>query len=184
MKLKYFSITTKDNTTCYDTVAAHIAKTHYHVKLNGDKAIANDFIAEMEVMWDADGVEGKIRVASHDVASLMEWLKENHPEIHELVPPFRIDQFQFLAEEMKSSSHLTYMAVTPDQDMEYEFGVDPEPDDFVPERESVEESLAAIKANGFYTGLQCYPRTPVGFWSYYGLDFQSLFDHVIEDEEE
>lgn len=182
MKLKYFNITTKDNTTCYYTVKDHFDKTFFHVVLNKEKAIEIDFVAEMHIDWYADGVESKLRVASHDIASLMEWLKENHPEIHELVPPFRIDQFQFLAEGMKSSSHLTYMAVAPDQDMEFEFGVLPETDDFVPERESVEESFTAIKANGFYTGLQCYPNTPVGFWSFYGLDFQSLFDHVIEDD--
>ncbi|QBZ70829.1 hypothetical protein pETSU_248 [Edwardsiella phage pEt-SU] len=183
MKLEYFGITTKENTTCYDTVAAHIAKTFYHVKLNGDKAIANDFIAEMRVQWHADGIEGDIRVMSHDVASLMEWLKDNHPEVHVLVPPFRIDVFQELANQMKSSSHLTYQAVAPDQEMEYEFGVEPDTDDFVPERASVEESLEAIKANGFYTGLQCYPNTPVGFWSFYGLDFESLFNQILEEEE-
>lgn len=188
MKLEYFSITTKDNTTCYDTVAAHLAKTHYHVKLNGDKAIANDFIAEMEVMWDGDGVEGDIRVMSHDVASLMEWLKENHPEVHELIPPFRIDVFQALAEKMKSSSSLIYSAINDSvkepEDLEYEFGPEPETDDFVPEMQSVNQSLREIIKQGFYTELHCYPNNPCGFWNFYGLDFQSLFDHIVKNEEE
>lgn len=181
MELDYFDITTKDNTTCYDTVENHFKKTFFHVKLNEATAIANNFVAQMRVEWKGDGVEGDIRVASHDVASLIEWLKENHPEVHALVPEFRIDQFQALAEEMKSTSHLTYSAVGPDQDMEFEFGPDPEPDDFIPEMETVEESIAAIKANGFYTELHCYPNSPVGFWNFYGLDFKSLINHIVKD---
>lgn len=183
MKLEYFDIRTKDHTTCYDGIKGHFDKTFFHVILNKEKAIEIDFIAELRVSWVGDGVEGDIRVASHDVASLMEWLKENHPEVHELVPPFRIDVFQELAEQMKSSSHLTYTPVEPDQDLECEFGVDPDTDDFVPECETVEESWQAILKNGFYTELHCYPNSPVGFWHYYGLDFESLFDHILKEEE-
>lgn len=182
MKLEFFGITTKENTTCYDTVAKHIAKTFYHYKLNGDKAIELDFIAELEVMWTVGDEKHEVKVMSHDVASLIEWLKENHPDVHAVIPPFRIDVFQALAEQMKSSSYLTYTAIDPDKELEYEFGCDPDTDDFVPEKESVEESLNAIKAKGFYTCLQCYPNTPIGFWHFYGLDFESLFDHVLEEE--
>lgn len=181
MKLDYLEITTKDNTTCYTTVEKHLKETFFHIKLNEDKAIANDFVAQLRVEWVADGVEGNVRIASHDVASLMDWLKETHPEVHALVPEFKIDQFQRLAENMKSSSHLTYSAVESDQEMEYEFGVDPEPDDFIPEVETVEEAFISIRANGFYTELHCYPNSPVGFWNYYGLNFQSLLDHIGED---
>ena len=181
MRLDYFEIITKDNTTCYTTVEEHLKKTFIHIKLNEDKAIANDFIAQLHVEWHADGVEGNVRVASHDVASLMDWLKETHPEVYALVPEFKIDQFQYLAESMKSSSHLTYTPVEPDQEIEHEFGVYPEPDDFIPEVKTVKEAFTAIKANGFYTELHCYPNSPVGFWNFYGLNFQSLLDHVIED---
>ena len=181
MKLEYFDITTKDNTTCYDSVKDHIAKTYFHHKLNVEQAIANDFIAQLrfEVITD----EGKldIRVMSHDVTSLVEWLKENHPEVHALVPPFRIDVFQALAEKMKSSSSLTYHRVLPDQDLEFEFGCDPDEDDFIPKPKSIEEAEANVRKNGFYTELHCYPNTPGGFWNYYGLDFESLFKHITEE---
>lgn len=186
MKLEYFEITTKDNTTCYDTVAKHIAKTFCHHKLNGDKAIELDFVAQMEVMWTVGDEKHEVKVMSHDVSSLIEWLKENHPEVHVLIPPFRIDVFQELAEKMKSSSSLVYSAIhesaADPEDLRFEFGDDPDTDDFVPEKESVEESLHEIIKKGYYTCLQCYPHTPIGFWHFYGLDFESLFNHIIEEE--
>lgn len=186
MKLEYFDITTKDNTTCYDSVKDHIAKTYFHHKLNVEQAIANDFIAQLRFEFITDEGKQDIRVMSHDVASLVEWLKENHPEVHALVPPFRIDVFQALAEKMKSSSHLSYTAiddsVSEPEDLEFEFGCDPETDDFVPEMQSVNQSLREIIKQGFYTELHCYPDTPGGFWNYYGLDFESLFNHILKED--
>ena len=182
MKLEYFNITTKDNTTCYDTVAKHIAQTDFDIKLNGDKAIELDFVAELRVEFH-DGKEKKdIWVCSHDVASLVEWLKDNHPEVHALVPPFRIDIFQELAEKMKSSSHLSYTAVGPDDELDHQFGCDPDEDDFIPKPESMEEAEGNVRKNGFFTELHCYPHTPGGFWNYYGLDFESLFNHILKED--
>lgn len=186
MKLEYFNITTKDNTACYDTVAKHIATTDFDIKLNVDKAIELDFVAELRVEFHDDEGKKDIRVCSHDVASLVEWLKDNHPEAHALVPPFRIDIFQVLAEKMKSSSHLSYTAiddsVSEPEDLEFEFGCDPETDDFVPEMQSVNQSMREIIKQGFYTELHCYPNTPGGFWNYYGLDFESLFNHITKED--
>lgn len=181
MKIIRFEILTKDNTTCYDTVQHHLAKTTYQAMLNKEKAIDLDFLAELKVDYEINGVIEQICVGSCDVSSLMEWLKENHPGIHALVPSFRIDMFQALADKMGSSSGLIYTAVEPDQDLEYQFGCFPDPDDFVPELDTVEESVEAIRKNGFYTELYGYPDTPVGFWGFYGLDFQSLLNHVITE---
>lgn len=79
------------------------------------------------------------------------------------------------------TSSLTYQVVNPNESLEYQFGAEPEPDDFIPEHETVEESVKEIIDKGFYTEIHCYPNSPVGFWNYYGTDFQSLLDHVVKD---
>lgn len=182
MKIIRFEIISKDNTTFYNTVPQHLDKATYQVILNKEKAINLDFLTELKIDYEIDGDVKRICVVSCDVSSLMEWLKENHPDIHALVPLFRVDMLQVLAEKMKSSSGLIYNAVTPDQDLDYQFGSEPEPDDFVPELDTVEESVETIRKNGFYTELYGYPETPVGYWNFYGLDFESLLNKVIKDK--
>lgn len=181
MKLNYFYLVAKDHTTEYTTVELYARKSTKKKIVPLEEIIENNMVVELTIKFEKDGKEEDIRIISFNTETLMAWVKENHPDVYALIPPFRIDQFEFLANEMKSSSGLSYTANDPEYALEYQFGPEPEADDFIPERDTVEESIKEIAEKGFYTELHCYPNTPVGFWNYYGTDFQSLLDHVIKD---
>ncbi|QYN80060.1 hypothetical protein PQD71_gp167 [Kosakonia phage Kc263] len=182
MKLLEFRLATKENTTDYTTVEKYLAKRDKSVIVPVSEIIEKDFLAELRIEYETDtcGI-GNIDIASYDVQTLMQWVKENNPELYELIPPFRIDQFEEIAKLCKAGSYLDYNVIDETSDRGTVLDCETEPDDFVPERCSVEESLEMIKANGSYCTIQCYPHTPIGFWVYYGIDFQSLLDHVVED---
>ena len=182
MKLLDFQLTTKQNTTDYTTVEKYLAKRDKSIIVPVSEIIEKDFLAELYIEYETanDGI-GTIDIASYDVKTLMDWVQENNPDLYVLIPPFKVDHFEALGRHMKASSHLSYRIVDDDCHYGYEFGPDPEPDDFVPKLNTAEESIAAIKAKGFYCELHCYPHTPIGFWNFYGTDFQSLLDHVTEE---
>lgn len=180
MKLIHFYLVTKENTTDYETVEKYSLKSTKTKIVPVDKIIEKDFIAELTIEYENNGTESNIGIMSYDVETLMEWVKKNHPDLYELIPPFRIDQFQFIADNAKSSSALSYESIVSKDSLEYQFGSGPETDDFVPEQETVEISIEEISKKGFYTELHCYPDTPVGFWNFYGTDFQSLLDHIVK----
>ncbi|KAB3419301.1 hypothetical protein F9Z84_07295 [Escherichia coli] len=184
MKLLQFELMTKENTTDYTTVENYLDQLGKSIITSASKIIEEDFIAELYVAYEQDDLEiGHIAIASHDVKNLMDWLKGNVPAVYAIIPPFDVEQFEKLAHEMKSSSHLSFRTFDPTDDLKFEFGDmdDLEPDDFVPECKTVQESIDAIKAAGHYCEIHCYPRTPVAFWNFYGIDFQSILDHATKD---
>ena len=184
MKLLEFRLATKENTTDYTTVEKYLDQLGKSIITSASKIIEEDFIAELYVAYEQDDLEiGHIAIASYDVKTLMGWIKGNVPAVYDIIPPFNVEQFERLVHEMKSSSHLSFRTFEPTDDLEFEFGemADLETDDFVPECKTVQESIDAIKKMGHYCEIHCYPRTPVAFWNYYGVDFQSLLDHVVED---
>ena len=181
MKLNYLHLVAKDHTTEYTTVELYARKSPKKKIVSVEEIIEKNMVVELTINFEKDGKEEDIRIMSFNTESLMNWVKENHPDLYELIPSFRIDQFDFIANSMKSSSGLTYTAVDPEHPLEHQFGPEPEPDDFIPERDTVEESIAEISAKGCYTEIHCYPNSPVGFWNYYGTDFQSLLSHIVTD---
>lgn len=181
MKLNYLHLVAKDNTTEYTTVEQYAQRSPKEKIVPVKEIIEKNMVVELTIKFEKDGNEEDIRILSSNTESLMNWVKENHPGLYELIPPFRIDQFDFIANDMKSSSGLYYTIVDPKYSLEDSFGPEPEPDDFIPERDTVEESIAEIAKKGCYTEIHCYPNSPVGFWNYYGTDFQSLLDHVVKD---
>lgn len=182
MKLLDFQLNINEHTTDYTTIEKYLTKRDQSVIVPISEIIEKNFLAELYVEYetDNDGI-GTINITSYDVKTVMDWVQENNPDVYALIPPFKVEHFEALARQMKASSHLTYQVVDDNSDRGYEFGSNPEPDDFVPELDTAEESIAIIKANGFYCELHCYPHTPIGFWNFYGLDFQSLLDHVTKD---
>jgi len=182
MKLLEFRLATKENTTDYITVEKYLAKRKVSTIVPVSEIIEKDFLAELYIQYESvNGVETTLDIASYDVKTLMAWVKENHPDLYVLIPPFNVEQFEEIANSCKSSSYLEYIIIDETSDRGTVFDQETEPNDFVPERPTVEESLETIKANGFYCGIQYYPHTPIGFCAYYGNDFQSLIDHVIKD---
>jgi len=181
MKLIEFRLETKDNTTVYESAEQHVKESSCIAIVPRAEIIEKDFVAAIFIKYEKNGEKLNIIIMSYDAESLMTWLKEHHPDVYELVPSFRMDKFVFLANKMVSGSYLTYRALPTECPLEYEFGIDPEADDFVPEKETVEESIKEIVEKGFYTSLRIYPDTPVGNCVFYGTDFQSLLDHVITD---
>lgn len=182
MKLLELRLDTKENTSVYQTAKKYAEEATSVKIVPVAEIVEKDFIAELTVEYEANGEKLKFDVMSYDVASLMSWMKENHPELHEQVPGFRIDKFQALADRAVSSSCLRYQALSNTEcPIEYEFGFDPGADDFIPELNTVKESVDLIVKQGFYTELRVYPDTPNGFWNFYGLDFDSLLDHVVKD---
>lgn len=183
MKLISFDLVTKENTTDYETVEKYSLKSTKTKIVPVEKIIEKDFIAELTIEYENNGTEFNFSIMSYDVGTLMEWVKKNHPDLYELIPSFRIDQFQYIADNMKSSSYLLYQVIDENSDRGTVLDQDNlEPDDFIPQQETVEMSFAEISKKGFYTELHCYPNTPIGFWNFYGTDFQSLLDHIVNTD--
>lgn len=186
MKLLDFQLNVNEHTTDYTTVEKYLAKRNSSMIVPASEIIEKDFLAELYIQYETDAFgTGTIDIVSYDVKTLMDWVQENNPDLYALIPSFKVDQFEALARQMKASSHLSYNLIEKDvtgpEDLEYVFGTEPETDDFVPQMQSVNQSLCEIIKNGFYCELHCYPHTPIGFWNFYGLDFQSLLDHVTEE---
>lgn len=181
MKLINFYLITKDNTTDYISVEEYVHRSAEEKIIPIEAIVQKDFVAELQIEFMKDDVLSNIGIISNDVESLMNWVKENHQDVYNLIPGFRIDQFQFIADKMKSSSVLAYNTCEPGMPLDHQFGSEPDHYDFIPLRDSLEDSIKEIEEKGFYTEIQCYPDTPIGFWKYYGTDFQSLLDHLVKD---
>jgi hypothetical protein len=183
MKLNYFYLVAKDHTNEYTTLELFVRKSTKKKIVPVEEIIRKNMLVELTIKFEKDGKEEDIRIMSFNTESLMNWVKENYPDLYELIPSFDFDKFDFIANEMVCSSSLSYTEAPKEhlEDLEHQFGSTPEAEDFIPERDTVEASIAEIAAKGFYTEIHCYPDTPVGFWNYYGTDFQSLLDHVVKD---
>lgn len=179
MKLKEFRLTTKDNTSCYDKMVDYLSDRKFKILSSEQEIIDTDFIVELVLEWEEETVKSEY-VAHHSVSELMDWFKNTYPNLFKLIPEFNIKQFEQLAHEIKSSSMLEYVL------LEEEFGTNMfnplDNEDFVPVKENVQLSIDEINKKGYYTSIQCYPYTPIGFFNFYGTDFQSLLNHVTEDQ--
>lgn len=112
-------------------------------------------------------------------------LRERYPKIHAQIPSFDPDKFEGIAAKCKGSSNLSYHAIPADMDAEdiqlCYMGGEMEPDDYVGDYPDTGAFISAVKEKQTLLWIQCYPHTPVGFWSYYGFDFNELMDHVIKE---
>lgn len=179
MKLIEFVLSTKDNVDFYESVETHLSETVLYLLVPRQEIIEKDFLVKLLIKWlDENGEVQGITVGHNSVGELMKWVEETHNEVYKLIPPFNVEQFEELANEMKASSEISYRWVTETEEFDSGFWNEPEPADFVPELPTAKESIDNIIKNGFYTKIQCYPNTPIGFFVFYGNDFQSLLDHV------
>lgn len=126
-----------------------------------------------------------LRIHAPTVKMAMESLRERYPKIHAQIPPFDPDKFESIGAACKGSSNLSYHAIPADMDAEdiqlCYMGGEMEPDDYVGDYPDTGAFISAVKEKQTLLWIQCYPRTPVGFWSYYGFDFNELMDHVIKE---
>lgn len=180
MKLLSFYLNAKEHTSEYRTLEEYVRRSVHSRLCDVEEILKANYIVELHIEYsEKDSPDTHVMMfSSYSTETLMDYIKENYKELYDDLPLLNCDVFDMLAKMAKASTHLSLKTVKPDEDLEFEFGDDPEVDDFIPERITVEESFDEIRINGFYTRLQCYPETPIGFWTYVGLDFTSLFNQV------
>lgn len=182
MKIIEFVLSAKDNVDFYESVEKYLSDTDLYCLVPKQAIIEKDFFVKLLVVWiDKNEEKQGIVVGHNSVIDVIQWFKEAHEEVYNLLPQLNVDEFEKLAKEMKASSEISLQCVDSCEDFEEGFFNEPDPDDFVPELSTAKESMVNIVKNGFCTRIQCYPETPVGFFVFYGTDFQSLLDHVNSD---
>lgn len=182
MKIIEFVLSAKDNVDLYESVEKYLSDTDLYYLVPKQAIIEKDFFVKLLVVWTDKNEENQGIVVGHNsVIDVIQWFKETHEEVYNLLPHLNVEEFEELAKEMKASSEISLQSVDDCEDFEEGFFNEPDPDDFVPELPTARESMVNIVKNGFCTRIQCYPETPVGFFAFYGTDFQSLLDHVNKD---
>ena len=182
MKIIEFVLSAKDNVDFYESVEKYLSETDPYCLVPKQEIIEKDFFVKLMVVWiDKNEEKQGIVVGHNSVIDVIQWFKETHVDVYNLLPQLNEEEFEKLAKEMKASSEISLRSVDDSEDFEESFFNEPDPDDFVPEFPTAKESMDNIVKNGFYTCIQCYPDTPVGFFVFYGTDFQSLLDHVNKE---
>ena len=182
MKIIEFVLSVKDNEDFYESVEEYLSDTDLYCLVPTQAIIEKDFFVKLLVVWiDKNEEKQGIVVGHNSVIDVIQWFKETHEEVYNLLPQLNVEEFEELVKEMKASSEISLQSVDSCEDFETGFWNEPEPDDFIPKLPTAKESIDNIVKNGFCTRIQCYPETPVGFFVFYGTDFQSLLDHVNKD---
>jgi hypothetical protein len=184
-------IEVKGHKTCYWTVEQELLR-EYNQKavLISDMRVLmeKDYMARLSVYVEGTGAP-VLRVVGDSVACLMKYLEEHHSDLFKQIPTFDAETFENIAAECEASSSLTLERFSDTEEGNEELesaigflGEHIELDDFVVEYESVEDYYKEVKEKRITTVIRCYPNSPVGSWSYHGLDFQSLLDYVTKEE--
>lgn len=184
-KMTEFELTVKGHVCDYVTVAEYLSR-YPDKQLSGDKSamIEQDFFAQITIRRDIKITDTFI---APTVADVMQVFKEALPDDAAEVSAFDVDTFQKIADGNKASSTLNcwYFRDT-EEGNEYMDGHltwladELESDDYVGDYADVAAFLADVRGKRTLTELHCYPRTPVGFYNYYGLDFQSVIDESLK----
>lgn len=187
-KLTYFCAMAKENHDHYRSVKDFLKLANPEFIFgNQDKMDKDNNVITVSLSYlnEGDTEDKHIRYIFENLQMALDYLKEHHKDLFDQIPVINIPKFEFIAKNAKCSTSLTYQYFvetdTPEYIREGFFYVELDQDDIVDKTITPEQYLDKLVTNRVTTTLQCYPNTPVGFWSYYGFDFNSLLDHVIED---
>lgn len=180
-----FRLSVKDHVCDYCSVDEYLER-YPSKQIFGDKSqmVKQGSFAQVVILCG-----GKISrtVIAPTVAEVMAVFKETSPNEYGEVPEFNPETFQKIADDNKASSALTcwYFRDTEKGNAYMEghlewLADELEPDDYVGEYVDANAFLAAVREKRILTELHCYPRTPVGFYNYYGLNLQSVIDESLK----
>lgn len=184
-KMTEFKLSVKDHVCDYRSVSDYLS-LYTKKQIFGDmqQMVMQDYFAQ--IMIRRNEKIDRIIVAP-TVADVMAVFKKIMPEDYATIPEFDADAFQKIADSNKASSALSYWHF-PDTEkgnalmegMVDWLGDELESDDYVGDYVDPAAFLATVREKRVLTEIHCYPRTPVGFYNYYGIDFQSVIDECLK----
>ena len=178
--LTRFELRVKPNKDYYESVERYIGDITNKVVCSPiEEMIKQDKLVTL--LFDLDGKEEPILILGISIEDALTHFKATYPEAHAELPEINIAKFKFISDECKASSTLRFESLITEGELCAFEHTDIDEDDLVGiNADPVKFREQVIAMKGYYE-IQCYPNSPVGFWNYYGLDFKSLLDHVVED---
>lgn len=184
-----FILTVKPYMDDYRDIHHHISFATWNEAWGNKWKVPQEYKARMielnsavELRVETDAADGYLLIHAPTALEAMALLRERYPEIFNQVPAFDCGKFEGIAALCKCSSTLTYIHVPvdiADRKIQWYLPDDLEADDYIGDYPDAEAFIKAADEKRMVAYIQCYPHTPIGFFSYYGFDINELMDRVI-----